>query len=436
MKRTRSLLTALILAGCATAPSVQDGHARSQVEVDSHLLLADIALDRQDRNTAMRELLAAAMLSEEPGPAERATRIAHELELTEQGLTAGARWRELASQRRAAGLVPRRLRDARESHPARDHGVHELHALDRRSQDRLRARARSARRRAVHGHRDCDHALAERDVPERARGPVRARASRAALRGLRARARECGGGQQVERRLDRGAALVRAHVARHGQDGRQPRDRRGPRGPARRARGAAPVRGAVALGGAAARGRDAAQRDPRGQSGPARSHSRAGVPRDDGAARRGREALLQRSARRAELSQRGVLLLRQDRRDGARFLASDALVCARHRRHARRRGATAHGADPVRGAERPRERGAPSARLRRRESAFRDGHARGAGAAPAADGAAGGSDARARRGARVDARRSGAARRSCAALRGSGAKRRRARRARRRRGRC
>jgi tetratricopeptide (TPR) repeat protein len=93
MNRTRPLLTALILAGCATAPSFQDGHA--QVEVDSHLLLADIALDRQDRNTAMRELLAAAMLSEEPGPAERATRIAHELELTEQGLTAGARWREL-----------------------------------------------------------------------------------------------------------------------------------------------------------------------------------------------------------------------------------------------------------------------------------------------------------------------------------------------------
>jgi tetratricopeptide (TPR) repeat protein len=93
MKRTRSLLTALILAGCATAPSVQDGHA--QVEVDSHLLLADIALDRQDRDTAMRELLAAAVLSEEPGPAERATRIAHELEFTEQGLTAGARWREL-----------------------------------------------------------------------------------------------------------------------------------------------------------------------------------------------------------------------------------------------------------------------------------------------------------------------------------------------------
>jgi tetratricopeptide (TPR) repeat protein len=94
MNRTRLLFSAVILAGCATAPSVQDGNA--QVEVDSHLLLADIALDRQDRATAMRELLAAAMLSEEPGPAERATRVAHELELTELGLTAGTRWRALA----------------------------------------------------------------------------------------------------------------------------------------------------------------------------------------------------------------------------------------------------------------------------------------------------------------------------------------------------
>jgi tetratricopeptide (TPR) repeat protein len=94
MNRTRLLFSAVILAGCATVPSIEDGNA--QVEVDSHLLLADIALERQDRDTAMRELLAAATLSEEPGPAERATRVAHELELTEQGLTAGARWRELA----------------------------------------------------------------------------------------------------------------------------------------------------------------------------------------------------------------------------------------------------------------------------------------------------------------------------------------------------
>jgi tetratricopeptide (TPR) repeat protein len=95
MKRPGFLVAATFLAACATAPL--DGvHAQSQVEVDSHLLLGDIALERQDRETAAREYLAAAMLSDEPGASERATLIAHELELTEQGLTAARRWRELA----------------------------------------------------------------------------------------------------------------------------------------------------------------------------------------------------------------------------------------------------------------------------------------------------------------------------------------------------
>ena len=94
MKLTRLLPLAVLLGACATAPTV-DGVDR-QVEVDSHLLRGDIALERQDFQTAAQEFLAASALSAEPGPAERATRIAHELELTEQGLTAGARWRELA----------------------------------------------------------------------------------------------------------------------------------------------------------------------------------------------------------------------------------------------------------------------------------------------------------------------------------------------------
>src|SRR5687767_6088476 len=94
MKRTGFLVAATIVAACATAPTVGTVHA--QVEVDSHLLLGDIALERQDRETAAREFLAAAMLSEQPGPSERATQIAHELELTDQGLTAATRWRELA----------------------------------------------------------------------------------------------------------------------------------------------------------------------------------------------------------------------------------------------------------------------------------------------------------------------------------------------------
>ena len=94
MKRSRWLLPVVLVAACASAPTVDGPYA--QVDVDSHLLLGDIALERQDLQTAASEFLTAAMLSDEPGPAERATRIAHELELTEQGLTAGKRWRELA----------------------------------------------------------------------------------------------------------------------------------------------------------------------------------------------------------------------------------------------------------------------------------------------------------------------------------------------------
>ena len=94
MKLTRLLPLAVLLGACATAPTV-DGVDR-QVEVDSHLQRGDIALERQDFQPAAQQFRAASALSAEPGPAERATRIAHELELTEQGLTAGARWRELA----------------------------------------------------------------------------------------------------------------------------------------------------------------------------------------------------------------------------------------------------------------------------------------------------------------------------------------------------
>ena len=94
MKRTRFLVAASILAACAAVPTVDGVHA--QVDVDSHLLLGDIALERQDRETAAREFLAAAMLSDQPGPAERATLVAHEAELTEEGLTAAKRWREIA----------------------------------------------------------------------------------------------------------------------------------------------------------------------------------------------------------------------------------------------------------------------------------------------------------------------------------------------------
>jgi tetratricopeptide (TPR) repeat protein len=96
MKPTRLLLSTVALAACAAAPTV-DGADR-EIEVNSHLLLGEIALERQDMQTAASEFLAAAMISEEAGPAERATRLAHQLELTEPGLQAAARWRELAPE--------------------------------------------------------------------------------------------------------------------------------------------------------------------------------------------------------------------------------------------------------------------------------------------------------------------------------------------------
>ncbi len=114
------------------------------------------------------------------------------------------------------------------------------------------------------------------------------------------------------------------------------------------------------------------ERDPRDESGLARGDARARVPRDDGAAARRRERDTSASCAASNVSQRSVLLSRPHRGDGARLPASHALVRARDRRHARRRSAAAHGAHHVRGAERPRRRGAPPARLRRREPAVRD----------------------------------------------------------------
>jgi tetratricopeptide (TPR) repeat protein len=90
----------LILAATVAAPSVGQtiDLTSPQVEVDSHLLLGEIAVERRDLATAATEFLAAAMLAETPGPAERATRMAHELDLTEAGLQAARRWRELAPE--------------------------------------------------------------------------------------------------------------------------------------------------------------------------------------------------------------------------------------------------------------------------------------------------------------------------------------------------
>jgi tetratricopeptide (TPR) repeat protein len=96
MKRVLFSLAAVALAGCATTSTT--GGAGTQVEVDSHALLGEIALERQQFDTAASEFLAAALLSDQPQLAERATRAAHQFELTEPGLRAVARWKQVAPE--------------------------------------------------------------------------------------------------------------------------------------------------------------------------------------------------------------------------------------------------------------------------------------------------------------------------------------------------
>jgi tetratricopeptide (TPR) repeat protein len=95
MKSVPIWLAALALAGCAVTGTT-GGSGDMQVEIDSHTLLGEIAYERQQFDTAATELLAAATLSDQPGLAERATRVAHQLELTPPGLRAATRWKELA----------------------------------------------------------------------------------------------------------------------------------------------------------------------------------------------------------------------------------------------------------------------------------------------------------------------------------------------------
>ena len=82
------------LAGCASVPS--SDAAGGLVEIDTHTLLGEIAFERQQLDTAAQEFLQAALLSADPGNAERATRLAHQLDKTDVGLRAAKRWVELA----------------------------------------------------------------------------------------------------------------------------------------------------------------------------------------------------------------------------------------------------------------------------------------------------------------------------------------------------
>ena len=423
------LALALAVTGCATAPA--SGGGDTQVEIDSHSLLGEIAFERQQFDTAASEFLAAAMLSEQPALAERATRIAHQLELTEPGLRAATRWKQLAPEDERpfwfAGVF-----ETRSNRLAK--ATTEFESFIRALGDPATGFALVLEALADEPYTDAATAIMRSLVQTFPGVPAGQYAlARLALRSgdfdlalENAKAASDSDPNWLEAQMLYARSLLVA-----GKTDESLSLAAKLAAAAHRGRGAAAVRRAAPVRGQAARSRDAAQRDPHDQSRPARGDARARVPRAHGAAPRRGEGEVRRAARRSALSRRSVLLPRPHRRDREGLPERHALVRARDRRHARGRGAAAHRAHHVRGAERPRGRGASLARLRRRESAVRVEHARRAEPAAAADAAARRGDEAVRRSARRDARRPDAARGARPALRAARAERRGAPRARR-----
>jgi len=96
MENPTKYLSAIViawLAGCATSTVQQSGAPR--IDLDSHVVLASIARERQNIAEAADNYLAAALLSDDPGLAELATELAHEANLNELGREAAERWQTL-----------------------------------------------------------------------------------------------------------------------------------------------------------------------------------------------------------------------------------------------------------------------------------------------------------------------------------------------------
>ncbi|NNC63487.1 MAG: tetratricopeptide repeat protein [Gammaproteobacteria bacterium] len=90
------ILAAIVLAwltGCATTSLPERGDRRA--DIDSFVLLAELARNREQFVEAAEHYLAAAMISEEPRLAGIAAEMAHQLELDDIGLAASRRWQEI-----------------------------------------------------------------------------------------------------------------------------------------------------------------------------------------------------------------------------------------------------------------------------------------------------------------------------------------------------
>lgn len=92
--RALTYLLAAAVAGCATAQPPAADQAR--VAVDTAVLRGRLALDDERPEDAAAYFLEAARRAEAPELAERATRMAHRLTLTDLGLEAVERWKSLA----------------------------------------------------------------------------------------------------------------------------------------------------------------------------------------------------------------------------------------------------------------------------------------------------------------------------------------------------
>jgi len=82
------------LAGCATT-STPPRAGDPRVDIDSHVLLAELAREREDFSESVDHYLAAAMISDDPRYAGLATEMAHGLGRDDVGLAAARRWYEL-----------------------------------------------------------------------------------------------------------------------------------------------------------------------------------------------------------------------------------------------------------------------------------------------------------------------------------------------------
>ncbi len=92
------LLTATLLAACASTPGGprESRAGSSRIDVDSHVLLGEIALEQLRQEEAAGHYLDAALASDSPAHAERAARMAHRLSMNDIGQRAVRRWRELS----------------------------------------------------------------------------------------------------------------------------------------------------------------------------------------------------------------------------------------------------------------------------------------------------------------------------------------------------